>query len=112
MIQHHRPASTWKGQTVYGETGIRTHGTGNVRSVFRGGPSHGCHRLLPQHVGRLASFLLAHRTHVREGPITQVWQRELRSGGKRLLAVRTIRGVRFELTPPVDLEVLEGCGDD
>lgn len=111
MIQHHRPPSTWQGQTVFGETGIRTHGTGNVRSIFRGGPSHGCHRLLPLHVGRLASFLLAHRTTHRDGPIRDIWERPLHSGGKHLVATRTVRGVRWELTPPVDLTVLESCDD-
>lgn len=112
MIMHERPPTTWKGKTVYGETGIRTHGTGNVRSIFRGGPSHGCHRLLPMHVGRLATFLLSHRAHRREGPIREVWERPLHSGQKRLVAVRTVRGVRYELDPPVPLEVLEGCGGE
>ena len=112
MIQHERPPTTWQGKTVYGETGIRTHGTGNVRSIFRGGPSHGCHRLLPLHAGRLATFLLSHRPHRREGPIREVWERPLHSGQKRLVAVRTVRGVRYELDPPVPLEVLEGCGGE
>jgi hypothetical protein len=112
MIQHERPPTTWQGKTVYGETGIRTHGTGNVRSIFRGGPSHGCHRQLPLHVGRLASFLLAHRPHRREGPIREVWERPLHSGQKRLTAVRTVRGVRYEFDPPIPLEVLEGCGGE
>jgi len=111
MIQHERP-STWKGKTVFGETGIRSHGTGNVRSIFRGGPSHGCHRLLPMHAGRVATFLLSHRPHRREGPVREVWERPLHSGQKRLVAVRTVRGVRYELDPPVPLEVLEGCGGE
>lgn len=112
MIVHERPPTTWKGKTVYGETGIRTHGTGNIRSIFRGGPSHGCHRLLPMHVSRLATFLLSHRAHRREGPIREAWERPLHSGQKRLVAVRTVRGVRYELDPPVPLEVFEGCGGE
>jgi hypothetical protein len=67
---------------------IRTHGSPSYRSIGRG-ESHGCHRLYNHLALRLAGFLLRHRDHVRHGIIQQ-------------------RGYRFELTPPVPVDVLEG----
>ncbi len=112
MLPHERVSTPTTGSAVLSETGIRTHGTGNIRSIVRGGASHGCHRLLPVHAGRLASFLLVHRRTRRDGPIRDVWEQPLRAGSHRLVARRSLRGVRYELDPPVPVEVQGGCRID
>jgi hypothetical protein len=101
MLPHERARSSPR-QNV--ETGVRTHGTGNVRSVLRGGPSHGCHRLLPMHAHRLATFLLHHRPHRRDGPIVQKWER--RFDDVDVVVRRRVRGVRWTFLQPIDVRVV------
>lgn len=110
MLQHHqadpRRVEGWA------DTGVRTHGTGDVDSVLGGGVSHGCHRLLPQHALRLGGFLLAHRAH---GPLEEVvepWSRDVRAGGRVLQLERKVRGARVELTPPVEVVVIGECSGE
>ncbi len=112
MLPHERVVPSLDGEVATSETGIRTHGTGHVRSVVRGGASHGCHRLLPVHAGRLASFLLAHHRTRRDGPVVDAWQQQLSAGARQLVVRRTLRGVRYELDPPIPVQVIDGCRSD
>jgi hypothetical protein len=99
----HEPTTT---RDAWVATSVRTHGTGAVASVFAGGPSHGCHRLLPRHAGRLATFLLRHHGHARDGPTRESWERALRIDDKTVVVRRATRGVRFVLEPPIPVLVL------
>lgn len=112
MMVHHRPIAR-TGQDGAIETrlfdeGVRTHGSVSYASILRGS-SHGCHRLHNHLAVRLAGFLLAHREHVRHGAEETRYARRVRApdGTTQLLRVRS-RGVRYELVPPVEVEVLEG----
>lgn len=107
MLQHHQAGAQRPGSLS--DTGVRTHGTGDVESVIVGAVSHGCHRLLPLHALRLGGFLLAHRAHGMAQEIDEGWSRDLRSGGKVLHVERKVRGTRIELTPPVSVFVLAEC---
>lgn len=91
------------------DNGIRSHGSVNYRSILRG-YSHGCHRLFNHLAVRLTSFVLAHREHVVHGRVPANFVRELHPEGAEQPLTLTIdtRGYRFELTPPVPVEVLEG----
>ena len=109
MLMHHREAGVVEddGQPVLRDEGVRTHGSVSYRSILRG-QSHGCHRLFNHLAVRLGSFLLAHREHVVRGPLEARYTRRVQHHGSAgLLELRT-RGYRFELTPPVRVEVLEG----
>jgi hypothetical protein len=86
---------------------IRTHGSGNYRSILRGS-SHGCHRLFNHLAVRLGSFLLAHREFVRHGAIAESYARSIRWKGHRLVLRAEGRGYRYELVPPVAVDVLPG----
>ena len=63
---HHREIALSGGGTEYADVAIRTHGSGNYRSILRGS-SHGCHRLFNHLAIRLGSFILAHGEHTRHG---------------------------------------------
>ncbi|MBC7173046.1 MAG: hypothetical protein H5U40_11485, partial [Polyangiaceae bacterium] len=90
-----------------GDEGVRTHGSASYGSIVRGN-SHGCHRLFNHLAVRLGDFLLRHRRHVRHGVIPAAWSRTVVVDGSAVrLSVRS-RGYRYELTPPVPVEVLEG----
>jgi hypothetical protein len=91
------------------DTGIRTHGTGAIATVLHGGPSHGCHRLLPVHAHRLATFLLHHRATRRDGPIVQDWQRSF--AGVDVVARRRLRGVRWTFHAPIAVHVVDSKGN-
>lgn len=108
MFPHER-ARTSAGDDFV-DTAVRTHGTGNVRSVLRGGPSHGCHRLLPVQAQRLATFLLRHRAHRRDGPVHQTWERRFDDVNSvddaQIVARRRLRGVRWTLSTPIPVRVL------
>jgi hypothetical protein len=105
MLVNHRPYLR-RGEILYADQGIRVHGTGNILSLARG-TSHGCHRLLGYQVMRLTSFLLAHRSHQRAGPERVRYKRVFRTGGQRFPVAIDQRGYRFDLTPPVPVEVRE-----
>lgn len=87
--------------------GIRTHGTPSFRSLV-GGTSHGCHRLYNHLALRLGAFLLRHRDHVRHGVARQRYQRTLVWEDQELALRTDQRGYRYELVPPVPVEVLPG----
>jgi hypothetical protein len=90
--------------TLYDE-GVRAHGSVSSGSILRG-TSHGCHRLYNHLAVRMMGFLLAHRDHVRHGSMQVLYARHARSpGGVVTFRIRS-RGYRYELTPPVEVNVL------
>ena len=106
MLQHHTMVTTRDGTELFGDTSVRTHGTGTVRSVLAGGVSHGCHRLWPAQALRLGTFLLRHRQHHDAEPALEGYSRRLHVGGTSLTLERRRRGTRTELTPPVPIDVV------
>jgi len=109
MLMHHRviPATEEGAEPTYSDQGVRTHGSVSYRSIAAG-TSHGCHRLYNHLAVRLTSFLLRHRHHVRDGPRTVRYSRVIGAGGQSIRFDLQSRGYRFELTPPVRVDVLEG----
>ncbi len=106
MLVHHRPVTGRDGTTWY-DNGIRTHGSVSYQSVLRS-ESHGCHRLFNHAALQLASFLLQHRRNVRRGVLAQPFTHEFTWRGVTWKFPIASRGYRFELTPPVEVEVLPG----
>ena len=90
----------------YQDEGIRTHGTGSLRSIATG-VSHGCHRLLGFQAVRLADFVLAHHTAIRRGETKTDFQRVVQYHGQFPIVIDS-QGYRFELDPPIPVEVLPG----
>jgi hypothetical protein len=106
MLPHLRPVQTKSG-TLWYDNGIRTHGSVSYQSIL-GGESHGCHRLFNHAAVQLASFLLQHRQHVRHGLVTRPLVHEFTWRGMKLRHLIPHRGYRYELTPPMEVEVLQG----
>ncbi len=107
MLVNHKPRFRNGEPIEPGDEGVRAHGSASYASIVRGN-SHGCHRLFNHLAVRLGDFLLQHRNHVRHGAIPAAWQRTVVVEDQTVnLAVRS-RGYRYELTPPVPVEVLEG----
>lgn len=106
-LLHHRAVVPSAGAETLHDAQIRTHGSGNYRSILRGS-SHGCHRLFNHLALRLGSFLLAHRAYERRGLITEPYARTLRWGGRVARLRVESRGYRYELVPPVTVDVLPG----
>ena len=86
---------------------IRTHGTHAYRSVKRG-ESSGCHRLHNHLALRLAGFLVRHRLNIRHGLVPEDYVRHLEYKGQEVDLADDNKGYRFELTPPVPINVLDG----
>lgn len=109
MIIHHLVRNDGAAESDWIDRGIRSHGSVSYRTILRG-YSHGCHRLFNHLAVRLTSFLLRHRNHVVHGRIPADFRRELRpADSEEVLTLEiTTRGYRFELTPPVPVEVLPG----
>jgi hypothetical protein len=107
MLVHHRPVEG-RGGTVWYDNGIRTHGSVNYNSILNS-ESHGCHRLFNHAAVQLASFLLQHRRHVRQGVLAKPFTHEFTWRGIKVRHPIPHRGYRFELTPPVEVEVLPGA---
>jgi hypothetical protein len=105
-LVHHHPVER-RGTTRWDDNGIRTHGSVSYASILRG-ESHGCHRLFNQSAVKLASFLLQHRDHVRHGMDDRPFVRLLAWQGRTLKLPIPNRGYRYELTPPVQVDVLVG----
>ena len=106
-LLHHRALVTPSRGTVLVDLEIRSHGSGNYRSILRGS-SHGCHRLFNHLAIRLGSFLLAHHDNVRYGTIAERYQRTILWRG-RTYRLRVVgRGYRYELVPPLPVEVMPG----
>ncbi|MBX3249483.1 MAG: hypothetical protein KF901_20065 [Myxococcales bacterium] len=109
MLVHHQvlPPARGSDEPRFHDQGIRTHGSVSYRSIIRG-TSHGCHRLYNHLAVRLAGFVLRHRDHVRHGTIPVRYERSVRAGERTMTFRIDSRGYRYELTPPVPIEVLEG----
>ncbi len=109
MVMNHRvlPArEEGEPPTLYDE-GVRAHGSVSYGSILRG-TSHGCHRLYNHLAVRMTGFLLAHREHVRHGSMEVLYARRAHSpSGPVTFRIRS-RGYRYELTPPIDVNVLRG----
>ena len=103
-LLHQRPAGA---DAPYFDFGIRTHGSGNYRSILRGS-SHGCHRLFNHLALRLGSFVLAHAEHEPRGEMAERYARTLHHNGRTFhLRVRS-RGYLYVLTQPIPVDVLPG----
>lgn len=109
MLIHHQPVILRDGTHML-DHGIRTHGSVSYRSILVG-DSHGCHRLYNHHVLRLANFLLRNHSYVVHGAAEEHYVRRVRRHGQRWVIRRDERGFRYELTPPVPIEVGRGVLD-
>jgi hypothetical protein len=105
-LLHHRAAAP-TGGPPWIDVNVRTHGSGNYRSILRGS-SHGCHRLFNHLAIRLGSFLLAHGDAERHGQSVDEFRRVVRWRGQVYRLHAASRGYRFELSPPIDVRVLPG----
>jgi hypothetical protein len=106
-LLHDRAVVTSAGTTAFADVQIRTHGSSNYRSILRGS-SHGCHRLFNHLALRLGSFLLAHRQHDRRGLVGEKYLRTVRWKGRAFKLRAEERGYRYEIDPPVPVDVLPG----
>lgn len=109
MLIHHQPVIL-RQRTAMLDHGIRTHGSVSYRSILVG-DSHGCHRLYNHHALRLATFLLRNHDYVAHGAVLEPYDRRVRRRGRTWFVHRDDRGFRYELTPPVPIEVLPGAVD-
>lgn len=107
MLIHHRVGQIKGAKDPFFDQGIRSHGSVSYDTIHHG-TSHGCHRLFNHQAIRLAEFLLAHRKSVRRGPIEVGYGRSFAWEGKPMKLAFDSRGYRFELDPPVPVEVLRG----
>ncbi len=109
MLMHHRvmPTRNPDDPPRIHDEGIRTHGSVSYRSIVRG-TSHGCHRLYNHLAVRLASFVLGHRAHQRHGSISVRYAKRFNYLGSYINFRIDSRGYRYELTPPMRVDVLEG----
>jgi hypothetical protein len=103
----HLRASQSGDAVEYSDTEIRTHGSGNYRSILRGA-SHGCHRLFNHLAIRLGSFLLAHHEFKRQGLVAAHYRRVVHWKGHVSKLWADSRGYRYELVPPIEVDVLAG----
>ncbi|MCB9561899.1 MAG: peptidoglycan-binding protein [Kofleriaceae bacterium] len=106
MLIHERVTTGRDGEVTYEDDGVRTHGSGNLASIFDGA-SHGCHRLLPAQALRLAGFLLQHLPHQRIGEVEVSYRRVVHHHG-RFVATVEDRGYRIDFDQPIEVEVLPG----
>jgi hypothetical protein len=106
-LLHDRAVETSAGTTAFADIQIRTHGSSNYRSILRGS-SHGCHRLFNHLALRLGTFLLAHRQHDRRGLVEERYLRTVRWKGRAFKLHAEERGYRYEIDPPVPVDVLPG----
>ncbi len=88
---------------------VRTHGSVNYMSIkSSSGFSHGCHRLFNFRAVRLFSFVLGHRPFVRKGQSHLRVPRRFEHRGEEFQLDIWTRGYKYEMTPPVPVNVLEG----
>lgn len=106
-LLHHRAVTRPGGTTEFVDIEIRTHGSGNYRSILRGS-SHGCHRLFNHMALRLGSFVLAHAEHERRGLVDERYARTIHWKGRTFKLRAESRGYRYELVPPIPVDVLPG----
>ncbi len=107
MLIHHRVDELPDGTVLHTDQGIRSHGSVSYDSILDGF-SHGCHRLHNHRAVRLTGFLLAHRRHQARGEIPLDFHRDIVFRGRRYTMDFASRGFRYELDPPLEVEVLEG----
>jgi len=107
MLIHHRVDGVRDGETVFTDQGIRSHGSVSYASILDGF-SHGCHRLHNHRAVRLSGYLLAHRNHEVRGAIPLHFSRSIYWRNRRHRLTFESRGFRYELTPPVEVNVLRG----
>ncbi|TPV96443.1 MAG: hypothetical protein B7733_04755 [Myxococcales bacterium FL481] len=86
---------------------IRTHGSVDYMSIMRR-YSHGCHRLYNMSAVRLFSFILQHRDYVRHGQTPLGYRRAFEYEGESFNLALDTRGYRYELTTPIQVNVLKG----
>jgi len=106
LLPHTQIVKQANGKTTSFENGIGTHGSAVVTSILNG-TSHGCHRLYNHLAVRLGSFLLHHRNHVVKGQQPEHYRRTVKFKGTYQAKIDT-RGFLYELTPPINVEVLPG----
>ena len=105
---HHQFRETGDGSLrIYGDEGIRTHGSVDYMSIMRR-YSHGCHRLLNHIAVRLMSFVLAHRPHHRIGMQNVNFERSMEYEGETYDLRIDQGGYVFQLDRPLRVQVLEG----
>lgn len=107
MLVHHEVRPNGDGEPSFADEGIRTHGSVSYNSIL-GGYSHGCHRLFNHLAVRMTGFVLRHRDHVRRGALGTDYRRVLEVDGAQATLRVDTRGYFFELTPPIEVNVLEG----
>ncbi|MEJ7733251.1 MAG: L,D-transpeptidase family protein [Polyangiaceae bacterium] len=107
MLVHHRVAKIKNDKDPLKDEGIRTHGSVSYDSIHQGS-SHGCHRLHNHMALRLGAFLVSHRHTERHGAIELGYGRRFAWEGKEMRLSFDSRGYRFELDPPVQVDVLRG----
>ena len=105
-LPHERVVHGPSGGVSYVDNGIGTHGSAVVTSLLNG-TSHGCHRLYNHMAVRLGGFLLDHRNHTVRGQQPEHFRRTVSIGGSFQAQIDT-RGFVYELTPPVNVDVLPG----
>jgi hypothetical protein len=92
---------------VYGDQGVRVHGSVSYASIGRG-ESHGCHRLYNHLALRLAGFVLRHHAHRHTGALAVRYGLRFRYQGQTFEHRIADRGYEILLEPPVPVEVLPG----
>jgi hypothetical protein len=91
------------------DKGIRAHGSSNYMSIIsKKGFSHGCHRLQNDRAIRLYGFLLSRRIHRVFGEMEQPFRRMYLHKDEAYEMYLPSQGFKYELEPPIDVEVLEG----
>ncbi|MCB9522882.1 MAG: hypothetical protein H6702_05835 [Myxococcales bacterium] len=91
------------------DKGIRAHGSSDYMSILSSRRfSHGCHRLMNHHAIRMYGFLLNHRKMqvIGDQPINH--SRQFLYNDEVFEIRLPSRGFRYDLTPPLPVEVLEG----
>ena len=93
-----------KGKTYWLDDGVRSHGSGDYRSVMNG-QSHGCHRLSNHLAVRLSAFLLATQEFDLRGPIAETWARSLTWHARTNYFYRDTRGFLRRFIEPISVLV-------
>ena len=107
LLEHLQVVTLKDGTQRFDDNGIGTHGSASVTSIVNG-TSHGCHRLYNQLAVRLGDFLLHHRNHTVKGEPAVGYRRIVYHNNDAFRAEIDSRGFQYELTPPVEVNVLKG----
>jgi hypothetical protein len=89
------------------DEGIRSHGSVDYMSIMRR-HSHGCHRLHNHIAVRLFSFVVGHRSHVREGHPPMSFRMNLAYEDEQHTISIKQGGYVFKLAAPIFVSVEEG----